>query len=221
MLLVACGSTASPSPTVTTTPFPPPTAPTPTVAPVPTPAATVLAFPHLSEVALAAGRYDSSPPFDIPFTFVLFEEGWESAHLHGEFFDVMKLNGPDPVGPTRWIAWAHPATIHGATAEPAAGMTPDEAASLVAGRTGVEPGPISLFEIDGLAGVRIDLHADAPSTHIFGGSDGDFGLEPNFDARLGIVPVGSDLLLVLVLASPAELEDAWADAQPILASIDL
>jgi hypothetical protein len=39
----------------------------------------VLVFPDLNEVALAPGRYDSSPPFDIDFTFELFEAGWESA----------------------------------------------------------------------------------------------------------------------------------------------
>ncbi|MGI8928951.1 MAG: hypothetical protein ACR2H0_05740 [Candidatus Limnocylindrales bacterium] len=122
---------------------------------------------------------------------------------------------------SRWIAWGSSSDHPWHDLRAADGMTPDEAASLMAGGTGVDAGPTSPFEIDALSGVRLDLHAHGPNTHIFGGPDGDFGLEPNLDARLGIVPVASGLLLVLVLAPPAELEATWAEAQPILASIDL
>lgn len=34
-----------------------------------------LAIPELSEVALTAGRYDSSAPFDVPFTTKLLDDG--------------------------------------------------------------------------------------------------------------------------------------------------
>jgi hypothetical protein len=193
----------------------------PSSTPSPSPRPTVLAFPSQGELAMAPGRYDSSPPFVIEFTFRLPDEGWHSAHLHGEFFDVMRFDGPDPRVPTRWIAWAHPDTIHGATSEPAEGLSPHEAATVISTRPGLDAGPVAPFDFAGLEGVQLDLHADAPNTHIFGGSDGNFGLEPGQDARLGIVAPEGDLLLVLCLAAPAELDAACAEVQPILESVEL
>jgi hypothetical protein len=76
-LLIGCGSSAGSTPLPTATAIPSPRLPTgaptqgPTTAPTTPPTPVVLVFPDLSEVALAPGRYDSSPPFDIDFTFEL------------------------------------------------------------------------------------------------------------------------------------------------------
>jgi hypothetical protein len=220
--VVACaapGPTARPVPTTTLA-----ATPTPTVAPMPSPTAapTALAFPDLSEVALqAGGLYSSAPPFDISFTFVVPDDGWWSAHLHGEFFDVMRFDVEGSTSPTRWIAWAHPTTIIGATSEPAADLDPESAAALIATKPGITASATAPMSFAGLDGLRLDLHADLPNTHIFGGPAGNFGLEPGFDARLAFFDAGGELLLVLVLAPPAELETAWDEAQPILDSVVL
>lgn len=197
--------------------------------PVTTPAATATAstatdgpraFPNRSEVALEPGLYRSSPPFDIPFTFRLPETGWETGHLHGEFFDVLRDFGPDRV-PGEWLAFAHPVYVDQAPGTDATGLTPGAALAILAARADLritEPEP---FELDGLSGARVDIHADGQNTHIFGGEAGEFGMGPDLDLRLGAVPFGSDLLLVLVLAPRTHLDDAWQHVQPILDSVDL
>jgi hypothetical protein len=195
----------------------------PTQAPWPTTATGDLVFPTISAVPLIPGRYLSAPPFDIPFTFEIPDPGWESAHLLGEFFDVMRFDDQS-VGtgqPTRWVAFAHPTHIQGAQQTPVEGLSATEAAQLLADRPDLTAGPTTPFELDGLEGVRLDLHASSPRTAVFGGAGGDFGFGPENDLRLAVVPQGDALLLVLVLAAPVELEAAWLDAQPILDSVDL
>jgi len=48
-------------------------------------------------------------------------------------------------------------------------------------------------------------------------------MDSAYGLRLMLLPhdPDGDLLLVLVLAPPGELEVAWAEVQPILATIDL
>jgi hypothetical protein len=179
-----------------------------------------LAFPGDSQLPVPPGRYSSRPPFDIDFSFVVPDDGWESGHLNGEFFDILRFEGSEPTFPTRWIAFAHPTTIMGATDVAAAGLSPQAAAESIASIDGLETGPVSDFTLDGRSGVKLDLSAASPDTHVFGGPAGNFGLSVDHDARLGIVADGDDLLLALVLSPPAELDAAWAEAEPILASVD-
>lgn len=47
-----------------------------------------------------------------------------------------------------------------------------------------------------------------------------YGLDQDHELRLGIVDVAEELVLVLVLVPNGELETAWTEAAPILASID-
>jgi len=207
-------------------------APTPSQAPttlptatlLPAPISTGLSFPTTSEIPLAPGRYRSSPPFDIPFTFEVPDSGWESAHLLGEFFDILQFDGETAAAagqPSRWIAFGHPTDIRGTRDTPAAGLSPGEAAALFADRSDLQASATTPFELDGLDGVRLDLHARSLSTPVFGGPAGNFAIGPQNALRLAIVPLADDLLLVLVLATPDELEAAWLEAQPILESVDL
>ena len=177
-------------------------------------------FPSHSEVALQPGRYTSSPPFDIPFTFAIPNSGWESAHLHGEFFDVVRLDGPNPGQPTRWVAWAHPDTIHGAAPVAATGLEPQEAAATVAANSDLVATETNLFEFAGVSGVQLDVHAAQPAP-LFGGPAGNFVLVPSHHARLGFVRVGTELVAVMCLASADELDAACAEVQPILDSVQL
>lgn len=180
----------------------------------------LLAFPDRSEARLELGRYRSQPPFDVPFTFDVPDEGWETGHLHGEFFDLLRDIGPDRV-PGEWLAFAHPVYLGEAPGTPATGLSPDDAIALLADRSDLAASEPASFSLDGRTGRRLDLHATAPDSKVFGGADGAFGMSSDLDLRLGAVGLGDDLLLVLVLAPPARLDEAWQHVQPILDSVDL
>jgi hypothetical protein len=214
-LLSGCAATTNPTPGSAGTSLALPTpSPVPTTAP--TAAPTILAFPTVSEVGLAPGRYESSPPFDAAFTFVVPDEGWHSAHLHGEFFDVMRFDGPDPRAPTSWVAWALPQTIIGATSQPAGDLTPAEAAELMSSKSGVMPSETAPFSFLGRDGVQLDLSAAAPVTNIFGGPEGNFGLDPLYPMRIGIVEYDPGLLLVLCLVPQDGQATGCGDSQSII-----
>jgi hypothetical protein len=218
--LGACAGTASPTPAPTASPTPAPTA-----SPTPEPTATqitVLDWPTDSAVALAPGRYSSSPPFDVPFTIDIPGHGWGSAHLHGEFFDFMDVT---EIGaqPTRWVAFAHPQMLYGAEAVSADDLSPRAAAELLAGLDDVVAGPVSDAMLLGIAGAQVDLTTSFLNVHLFGGPAGQFGMDPAYALRLVVLPhePDGDLLLVLVLAQADELETAWTEVQPILATVRL
>ena len=176
---------------------------------------------------LAPGRYFSSPPFDIPFTFEVAEAGWETGHLHGEFFDLFRFDAePSPANPTRWIGFAHPATIRGPGAIPAAdvpatSLTPQGAIDGWSDRDDLTPSNVAEQTLFGLAGARVDLQARTPGAGLFGGEEGTFGLDPQLPVRLVVLPLDDALLLVLVMAPAAELEAAWTQALEILDTVDL
>ena len=167
------------------------------------------------------GRYTSSPPFDVPFTFEVIGEDWESGHMHGDFFDLLQIPETSPGVPSRWIGFGLPTVIHGDPDTPAADLTPADAADLLAARTDLETSEPSEVTVAGLEGTQIDMRTMTPNTHIFGGPGGDFGLGPEHDARLAIVPWDDGLLLFLVLATAGELDEAWQEALPILDSVEL
>ena len=177
-----------------------------------------LRWPQASGIALEPGRYASSPPFDVAFTFEVAQDGWESAHLHGEFLDLIRDVGPDGL-PARWLAIGRPAYIGVEPGTPATGMSVDEALALFRARDDVRAGDPEPFELDGRAGARIDLHTLAPDTKLFGGEDGAFGQGPDQDIRLGIVEHSGGLLLILALAAASDLDATWDQVQPILDSV--
>jgi hypothetical protein len=173
-------------------------------------------------VPLEQARYAASPPFDLALTFQTPDDGWESLHLLGEFVDIARFDGVPRSGPpSRWIAFGHPARIHGETEVNAAGLMPGGIADLLRDRDGLETTEPTPFSVAGLDGVQLDLRARARDTSIFGGPAGNLSLEPSRDARMGIVVVGEEPLLVLVFAPPEELDDAWNEAQPVLESVEL
>lgn len=202
--VLACAPVATPGPTQS-----------PSAAPSPR------AFPRTTG-EVVAGRYASDPPFDVPFTFEVPSDGWESMHLHGEFFDIGRFATADrQTAPVRWIAFGHPGYIRGDEDVPAAGLTPEAAATLLSARDDLTASETVPYAFAGRDGVRLDLHAPEANTPIFGGPDGAFNLEPSIDIRLGIVPLDDDLLLVFVGAPAGELDAAWEEAQPILDSVRL
>ena len=198
-----------------------PATPAPTSTPG-APSASPIAFPTTTGDVLVPGRYDSQPPFNIPFTFEAPAGGWESMHLHGEFFDLGRFATEErQTAPARWIAFGDPEHVRGSEDVLDTDLTPAEAAALLAGRDDLTAGDAVPFSLDGREGVRLDLHAAEQNTPIFGGAEGDFGLEPSVDVRLGFVPVDEGLLVVFVAAPADELDAAWGEAQPVLESVDL
>jgi hypothetical protein len=180
----------------------------------------LLSFPPVSAVELAVGRYSSQPPFDVAFSFRIPVAGWGTAHHHGEFFDVMQ---PAELGvpPTRWIAWARPAVIHGATEVDAAGMSPAELYAAYQARAEIELGAAQPYVLDGLAGLMFDMSTADGGVEILGGPAGDLQLDPAYEARVIVVSVDDAPLLVMVLAPRGELEAAWNDSRGIVDSIDM
>jgi hypothetical protein len=232
LLAIGCGSRAGAGPsgaTPTASPASPSmTASSPSTSPSPratgTPGATLdgLPFPTGDAVIVPPGRYASQPPFAVPFTFEVSGADWRTWHLIPEFLDIAKYDpSVEFFLPSRWLAFAQPGVVYGPSGEHVATGEPDEVVAAWAARDDLVTSETEPFELGGLAGVRVDLHAAAAHTAIFGGDRGDLGMQPELDARVGIVPYGKGVLLVLSLAPAAELDDAWVEAAPIVASVSL
>ena len=182
-----------------------------------------LPWPSEFGVDLVPGTYFSSPPFDVPFTLTLGEAGWQTGHLHSEFFDLIRFDGlPETDLPAVLFGFSVPTMVRGAGGNrPAAGMTPDAAIDGLATRADVTATNRAAVDLFGRAGARVDLRADVDNTALFGGPAGNFGLGPERNVRIAAVAFGGGLLLVLVMAPPGEVDEAWDRVQPILASITL
>ena len=100
-------------------------APAPATTPSATPSPSApAAFPATTGEVLVPGRYDSQPPFNIPFTFEAPAGGWESMHLHGEFFDIGRFEGEErQTAPARWIAFGDPENVRGTEDVPDSDLT--------------------------------------------------------------------------------------------------
>jgi hypothetical protein len=177
-------------------------------------------WPTTFATALEPARYFTAPPFELPISLVIAEPGWYAGHLHPDFLDLQRFDGV-AVGsfPNRIVGFAWPASIRGVDGPVgAAGLTPAAAVDLASERSSVKTANRAGVQLLGLTGERIDLHSDLGSNPIFETSDGAFGLGPELDVRLAALPLDGRLLLVLVLAPPGQLDAAWDQAVPILAS---
>jgi hypothetical protein len=214
-----------------------PSATAPRAAPSPTPVASTastevprpsgaLAWPTAFDVELGQGTYFSSPPFAVPFTLEVTEPGWFSGHLHGDFFDLLRFDGVPHTGvPTLMLAFGDPGHWFGPAGEvPDDSLSPAEAADMTAEVEFLTASNRAPVELLGLSGIRIDVRAAAPNTHVFGGPGGDFGAGPQQPFRMAILERDGGLFLVLVLADEGaqqdDLDAAWDRTQAILESID-
>ena len=201
----AAASTAAPSPT----------------SPTPLPSG-VLPLPDDFAVELAPGRYSSSPPFELLFTFEVLEAGWRAGHLNAEFFDIQRFDGVPTTGPpSRILAFANPDTIQGTTSIPATDLTPEAAVAALTARDDLVTANVAELELLGCESVRVDVHAPVDNTAVFAGEDGTYRQSADLDARLVAVSIDDGLLLVLVVAKPDDLDAAWDQARAILRTVDL
>lgn len=229
LLCVACagGGVATPSPGTTpgasqapaASPSPAASLPSaPTFAPAPS---GHLAVPSEFEIELEPGRYWSSPPFAVGFSFDVDQPGWIAGHLNAEFFDIQRdTDGGGPEWPQSILAFGLPAFVRGATDIPADGLTPAAAVEALSGRASLGASNVTELTLFGQPAVRVDLHTLVQSP-VFGGDDGTFTIGPQADARLAFVELEGRLLAVILQAAPAELEMRWVEALPILDSIEL
>jgi hypothetical protein len=184
-----------------------------------------LAWPTAFDVELEQTTYFSAPPFAIPFTLEVTGPGWFSGHLHADFFDLLRFDGVPHTGlPTLMLAFGDPGHWFGPDGEvPDDGLSPGAAADLTAEVEFLTVSNRRPVELLGLTGVRIDVSAAVPNTHVFGGPGGDFGAGPLQPFRMAILERDGGLFLVLVLAEEgdgqADLDAAWDRAQGILATI--
>jgi hypothetical protein len=240
LLLAACGGPATSTPAATSAsgatsgPTAPPPATTsasaaPTAAPatagptiVPRPSGS-LEWPTEFAVEMTPGTYFTSPPFIVAMTIAIEEAGWHAGHLNPVFIDLQRFDGV-AVGsfPTRMLAFGWPENVRGNGGPvPVAGSTPAAAVDLMAERGSVQADERAAVELFGLEGERIDLHSDLGNNPIFGTANGDFGLGPELDVRLVVLPLDDGLLMVGILAAADDLDDAWEQAQTILETVDL
>ena len=193
--------------------------PAPTLAPSPPPGTT--AWPKAFDVAVQ-GTYWSSPPFRVPFQITVAEAGWFSAHLHADFIDFMRFDDRPHQFPNRMVGLGDPDHIRGGDgAVSVTTLTPGAALDLLAPRASLTTSNRAAQELFGLAGARLDLRSATNNNPLFGGEDGDFGLGPELDVRLVLLPLDGRLLAVVVLAEPGDLDAAWDQALPILETVQL
>ena len=168
------------------------------------------------------GRYFTSPPFVIPMTVELTEAGWHAGHLNPVFIDLQRYDGVDLGGlPSRMLGFGWPENVRGDRPLDVAGLTPAAAVDSITARGSIKSSNRASIELFGLEGERIDLHSDLTNNPIFGTADGDFGIQPELDCRLSVLPLDDGLLMVAVLAPAADLEAAWEQALPILEAATL
>ena len=229
IVLAACGGTTTPPSPAATQPAASPTtaatvaptsSPSPTAPPVP---AGSLAWPTAFAAPMQVARYFSSPPFEVPFTVEIDQPGWIAGHTHPTFTDIQWYEDGTVEGlPARMIGWSHPEHVRGPDGNvPVAGLTPDAAIDLLLERASLRGANREAVELFGLEGALVDLHSDVGNNPTFGDPTGDFGLGPELDARIAVLPFEGGFLLALVLAETDDLEAAWEDALPMLESVDL
>jgi hypothetical protein len=119
------------------------------------------------------------------------------------------------------LAFAHPDTIQGATSIPTRDLTPEAAIAALGARDDLVTANVAELELFGRRSARVDVHAPVGNTAVFAGEDGTYRQSADVDARLVSVPIDEDLLLVLVLAPPDDLEAAWDQALAILRTVEL
>ena len=229
LAVAACSSAATPSvpptPSPIANPTPGPTfAPTasPTASPLPSPPAGAAAWPTAFDIELD-GTYWSNPPFRIPFEVTIEEAGWFSGHLHETFLDLQRFDGITPHQfPNRMLGFGDPDHIRGDEGNvDVATLTPDAALELLADRASLDTSNHVAQALFGIDGARMDLHSATNSNPLFGDPTGDFGLGPQLDIRLVLLPFDGKLFVVAVLAAPGDLDGAWEQALPILESVRL
>jgi hypothetical protein len=221
----ACGTAGTPAPS---TAGPTPSSQGPTAAPTTAPSeaprpAGILPWPATFAVAMPPGTYFSAPPFEIPLTVAINSPGWYAGHLNPVFVDLQRYDGV-AVGsfPTRLFGFGLPENIRGVDgAVPVIGLTPASAIDLLMPRTSLRASNHQSETIAGLSGERVDLASLVQNNPVFGSADGDFGIQPELDARLVLLPLGDGLLAIVLLAPPGELEAGWAEVRDMLASIEL
>jgi hypothetical protein len=164
---------------------------------------------------LAAGRYTHTA-FTPRIVVEVPDGGWQTFHLSRDFFDVAIETDDGPVA----IMFIRPqafVTPHGEF-EPA---SPEEAIDLLGHYEGVSISEARAMEIDGIAGVEVDVTFDVDNTHVIRVTDGLIGFGPQTDVRLAYLEVDGELLVIGLNVPAGSLEDSEELAQPVLESIQI
>lgn len=180
------------------------------------------AWPKAFDIEMA-GTYWSSPPFTIPFEITVTGPGWFSGHLHPTFVDLQRFDGmTQHQFPNRMLGFGDPDHVRGDSGNvDVAGLTPDAALDLLAARASLTSANRAAVELFGLTGARLDLHSATGNNPLFGDPSGNFGLGPELDVRLVLLPRNGRFFVVVVLAAPGDLDGAWEQVIRILDTVRL
>jgi hypothetical protein len=199
-LAVAVGC-AGPDPTATTTLTP-----------------TGAASADASQIALGelvAGRYthaNFTPRIEVEVP----TGGWLTYHLSPDFFDVAIETEEGPVA----IMFLRPqgfVTPHGEF-EPSSA---EEAIGLLGHHEGVTVSDSRPVEVDGVAGLEVDVTLDVDNTHVYRVADGLIGFGPQTDVRLAYLEADAGLLVIGLNFPAGTMQQAEELAEPVIESIQI
>jgi hypothetical protein len=167
---------------------------------------------------LAAGRY-THPAFT-PRIEITVPDGWQSFHLSRNFFDVA-IVGDDPEAAPTLVSFVNPdsyLTPDGGELHPA---TPEEAIAAIATHESLTLSDPRAVEIDGFAGMEVDVAASVDNTHLMRTEEGDIGIGPTNSVRFAFIQVGEEVLVIGILGPEGGMVEAAAATQAVRESIEI
>jgi hypothetical protein len=184
-----------------------------------TPAATLTptppAYVDIAEIAaapLGAGSFSFAALS--PRIIVTVPRGWRSFHHEDRFWDVARQTDDGLVV----VFFQRPTIVYG---PPLGGSpaTPQEAVELVAQNPGLTVSESNPMEVDGYAGLRVDLAAAQEDTQVLAAERPLLGIGPDVDVRLAFFSVEDGILVIGLISPKGKLEETVERLQPILDSI--
>jgi hypothetical protein len=212
LLVFACGTPTSPTPTDGSS-APSPTA-TPTIEAIESPSDGVTELQSGSE-QLAPGTYTRSG-FQPPITFAV-EEGWFAGTLASGFFDVQQDRGtPDVIA----VQFGLVQNVVGAGGATMAATSAAEAARAIAENPGLEVLGESESRMSGLIGANLEVeNATTAHTAVLDVSVGRLGIDPGRRLWISLFDTDDGVLAIMVGGSAAQWERALGTAEPVLESV--
>lgn len=183
------------------------TEPAPTTAAAsPIPGATPM---PTSEAELAPGTYTFAP-FAPPVSFRV-GDGWIAGHELEEFFDVQQ---PEVV-----VAFGAPGFVFDrqGVRRDVEGMTPHEAAGMLAANRDLRPGKVEPETVDGLRGATVVL-TPRVETNVFG-KTGNYTALVGSSLRITFVRVHGEMVVVMAVARAKPFDRWFTEGERVIRTV--
>ena len=218
LLVFACGSSPSPSPTPPEAPSSSAPAPTalPSIGASESPADNVREL-RSGEEPLVAGRYTRSG-FEPSITFEL-DEGWFGGTLATGFFDVQQDRGtPDVIA----VQFGRVDGVVGADGATVSVTTAADAARAIAENPGLEVLGESESRMSGLTGANLEVqNSSGAHASILDVPVGRLGIDPGRRLWISLFDTEDGVLAIMVGGSVAQWDRALGLAEPVLESVKI